>query len=887
MSLAAPQTARMRSHLRPSDPARDPHSAEQAELAASSLFTVGAAAALVGGLSLVALTQGWDYRLAVMLGTILAAALARARWRALPAARVADRLVAAFAGTFAAGLFCVYASDWLDWRPLGVDDAVAGTTVGLLLLAVPVRRLLQHASNVPVAAGLAVVLLALAPAVWAVLVYVFHSDGLDRAAGYALIEAPGFGAALAVAGLGFVFALRRRLYPAAMVLSPVAWLEVFALVSDGGASVETAMLAGGIAGVGLMIASTGAWVRSARGASGGPNRVRGSAGGMALGAFLAGPVRRALGATVRAPSAVPVALVALAAAPAAWAMFGPNLHDVWPKSHNALMEPTVLMLLVAAVLAFALARHRRLYRTALVGSALVGAGLFLFLERVHIETATAAYLGVTVGACMLLATSAAWRAHVRGAAVRPGGLLAFLAFASTWALIAGIEPLDWFAAAAALGVWWWFNLRRGAPLVGPVTGRRQLPLRAALVGAFSVTLGVHLVLLDAAVMNHTGPMLLADLRARGIYTVSDLTFARAMLADQYLWRDSISPSRPANAAYPELLVTSARHERDRWSATGLAADRSASDAPVGTDYGMVTDPDTSGGVRIVYVYGGSPAHAAGLRRGELIRAADGVALDRPGAHLPLSDGAVHLEVVTPGGDVRTVTIARAEYPRSAVGPVRVIEEAGRRIAYLELHHFLAAADEDFVNAAARLREQGIDELVLDLRMNAGGYLGRSLRVASAIGGARLDGRVFKRIEHNDRYRDRDRGLSFSAPARGALSLPRVFIITSDGTCSASESLINGLAPHMPVVTVGATTCGKPVGSLPLDYGERAFSIITFRGSNARGEGEYYAGLRPTCTAEDDVSRDLGDPAEGSFRTALYYIRYGRCPGPAADAWDAL
>ena len=51
-----------------------------------------------------------------------------------------------------------------------------------------------------------------------------------------------------------------------------------------------------------------------------------------------------------------------------------------------------------------------------------------------------------------------------------------------------------------------------------------------------------------------------------------------------------------------------------------------------------------------------------------------------------------------------------------------------------------------------------------------------------------------------------------------LSLPRVFIITSKYTCSASEALINGLAPYMEVVTVGSTTCGKPVGSSVEDSG---------------------------------------------------------------------
>jgi hypothetical protein len=86
-----------------------------------------------------------------------------------------------------------------------------------------------------------------------------------------------------------------------------------------------------------------------------------------------------------------------------------------------------------------------------------------------------------------------------------------------------------------------------------------------------------------------------------------------------------------------------------------------------------------------------------------------------------------------------------------------------------------------------------------------------------------------------------------------------------------------------VVTVGTTTCGKPVGMTVVEYGERAYSVITFRVLNARGEGDYFAGLRPTCRAEDDFMYDLGDPAEASLSTALHYMRSGRCPDRPASA----
>lgn len=622
MSHPAAQTARMRSRPVRSAPDRDPQQPEHAELSPITIALVLACAALVACPTLVALTHGWDYRLAVMLGAGPAVVLARWGWRRLPAERLADRVSVAFAGTLAALLLLAYGSDWLDWRPRGFDDAVAGMAIGFVFLVM-------------------------------------------------------------------------------------------------------------------------------------------------------GPARLAL------------------------------LHPGLP-----------------GVLSF--------------------------------------FIAFVVGALLALAATPIWA----------------------------------FVVLAAMATGWWLHRRRGVRPSSPQrferVGRRQRLLQHALAASFALTLGVHVLLLQAAVHDRTGPEVLAKLREYRLYRVSDATFARAMLKDHYLWRASVSvPASVAMHVHPAELVDASRHQRDRWSWTGevqlarLLRERN----PKG--YGVVLETVASGKL-VWYVYEGSPAHRAGVRRGDVIRAIDGVALDGPDAPgLPAADSArqaVHLELVSPAGEVREVSVTPAEYVRSAVGAEGVIDVAGRRVGYLALHDFLEQSDDEFIAAAARLHEEEIDELVLDLRLNGGGLIYASLRIASAIGGERLDGEVFMRLAHNGRYRDRDRKLRFFAPARGALSLSRVLVITSEETCSASEALINGLAPRLEVVTIGTTTCGKPFGSTLVEYGEHAYAIATFRVTNAHGQADYDTGLPPTCAAEDDPTRELGDPEEASLKAALHYVRHGRCPDtPAARA----
>ena len=131
-----------------------------------------------------------------------------------------------------------------------------------------------------------------------------------------------------------------------------------------------------------------------------------------------------------------------------------------------------------------------------------------------------------------------------------------------------------------------------------------------------------------------------------------------------------------------------------------------------------------------------------------------------------------------------------------------------------------------------------------------------------IGGTRTAGRPFLKLIHNNRYRELDTVERFE-PRWGSLSLARVFVITSSHTCSASEALIQGLSPHMDIITVGGKTCGKPVGSTTVLYGKQIYNVITFKSVNARGEGDYYDGLTPTCRAADDLTRELGIPRRGA------------------------
>ena len=111
----------------------------------------------------------------------------------------------------------------------------------------------------------------------------------------------------------------------------------------------------------------------------------------------------------------------------------------------------------------------------------------------------------------------------------------------------------------------------------------------------------------------------------------------------------------------------------------------------------------------------------------------------------------------------------------------------------------------------------------------------------------------------------------------------MFVLTGSGTCSASESIINGLrGVGLQVYQFGSTTCGKPYGFYPTDNCATTYFTIQFRGVNALGFGDYSDGfspqntrgiqgeLLPGCSVADDYDNDLGDPDEGRLAAALAY-----------------
>ncbi|MEE8304361.1 MAG: S41 family peptidase, partial [Candidatus Tectomicrobia bacterium] len=175
--------------------------------------------------------------------------------------------------------------------------------------------------------------------------------------------------------------------------------------------------------------------------------------------------------------------------------------------------------------------------------------------------------------------------------------------------------------------------------------------------------------------------------------------------------------------------------------------------------------------------------------------------------------------------------------------------------------------------------------VLDLRYNGGGAVSVAEVLGNLLGGIVANGEVFLRLVHNAENSFRNT-TTFFTPETHSLDLRQIVIITTGATASASEIIINSLAPqapHIDVVTVGATTFGKPVIQLAFPFCGKIFLPVTAQGLNADDEGDFFDGIPADCPAADDLDFALGDPAEASLAEALFYLEQGACSVMSAAA----
>lgn len=381
-------------------------------------------------------------------------------------------------------------------------------------------------------------------------------------------------------------------------------------------------------------------------------------------------------------------------------------------------------------------------------------------------------------------------------------------------------------------------------------------------------------------------------------TTSQNLWVRDQLNTYYYWYQFLPSSvNPASFDSPEAYLDAVRYRPidNTFSFITNAASNDAfySDSQfIGYGFGNQT---TATDIRVLQVYDDSPASEAGLSRGDRITAVNGRNVNAmvTDGTIGSAFGAADVGVVTTidwetlGGQRRSARMVKRLVTIPTVSLTRVVDLDGRKVGYLMFRNFVQPSTAALTDAFAALKTAGATELVLDLRYNGGGLVDVAVHLGSLIGGTRTNGQVMLNYVHNDKIGPiLNKTTRFTNPEQ-ALNLQRLVVITTRGSASASELVINSLRPFIPVTIVGDTTYGKPVGQYGLRFCDKVLYPVAFSIKNANLEGDFFDGLAVDCAAGDDHTHQLGDTAEASLAEALTFIRTGACSPRAATAMRAL
>jgi carboxyl-terminal processing protease len=354
------------------------------------------------------------------------------------------------------------------------------------------------------------------------------------------------------------------------------------------------------------------------------------------------------------------------------------------------------------------------------------------------------------------------------------------------------------------------------------------------------------------------------------------------MQDWYYWNNTIPAIKPANYTSVYEVLEAIRYKPlDRWSYiydwTEFLAYFMESRL---IGYGFGSAWDSSGKLRVAFIHNTTEMYESGVRRSWIIDKINGVNINS-GMNISQMLGVNQIGVsntfsfIKPDNTTVEMTLQKKEVFANTVLHHQIFEYPGLKVGYLVLQSFRDPTEAELNSVFLEFSAAGIDELILDMRYNGGGLVSIATKLASLIAGPSYANQPFVKFEYNANKADERNATVNLENIENSLGLNRLITICTRGSASASELMINGLRPYFDVIIVGNTTYGKPMGSNIFNYGDKyAFAPITFKTKNADDEGDYFDGIPVDVPAPDDLSRNFGDPEEGSLQIALAYILSG-------------
>lgn len=414
------------------------------------------------------------------------------------------------------------------------------------------------------------------------------------------------------------------------------------------------------------------------------------------------------------------------------------------------------------------------------------------------------------------------------------------------------------------------------------------------------------------------------------------------MSDLYYWNTTL-PGFESTAANPNDYFLSLKNKDDRFSAIFASYQNILNDlngvstSDIGFDFQLYKENSYNNNVLgiVLYVKRGTPAEKQGIKRGDIFRKINGTQMTiinySEGINNLLDNSAsstITFATVQNNtlNDKTPVTVTKAvNYQEDPVYMDTVYTVQNKKVGYLVYNFFTNDAGDESMkydlelnSAIESFKVQNVSELIIDLRYNHGGMMSSAVHLSSMLVPNLTTNKVFAYTEYNKNYTDYFNSAEFKSkysenpfitnfattidvtspstvktPVQNiGNNLQRIFFLVGNGTASASEMVINGLSPFLPVVLIGDTTVGKNVGSTLVNDTQNtnnqwAFMPIILKYFNKDHLSDFTQGFAPNYLVMDDYGNQLGNISEDLLGKAISQISGLQVVAKAAPIKRAL
>lgn len=348
-------------------------------------------------------------------------------------------------------------------------------------------------------------------------------------------------------------------------------------------------------------------------------------------------------------------------------------------------------------------------------------------------------------------------------------------------------------------------------------------------------------------------------------TLQKMKLIEDAIANYYYYEDDISYEELQDGIYKGMVNSLGDPYSEYYSREELEEVMSSN---MGISYGIGAYISINKQMNMAMISGvmeESPAQESGLREGDIIYEVDGestqgMSLTQVVSRVKGKENTnVHLTIYRENeNDLLEIDIKRAKRLEVTTVDYGMLEDTDQ-LGYLRIREFDAVTVDQFTEAMAELRGQGMKGMVLDLRSNPGGDLAAVVDIARKI---LPEGLIVYTEDKTGRRKE------YTGDGKRELDIPLV-VLVNEYSASASEILAGAIQDYNKGTLIGTTTYGKGIVQQiqKLDDGT-ALKLTISAYYTPSGRNIHGIGIEPDIELEYDYEASENEGTDNQVEKAI-------------------